>query len=96
MRPEFDDDKGCSLLAVNTESGREAIEKIEMVAAPMPVAEAFRYNQFYLYSPNPHVNRGFFFSKLRKNDSVINAYESLYDEDIFARIRRKLFRIAGI
>lgn len=96
LRPEFDDDKGCSLLAVNTESGREAIEKIEMEAAPMPVAEAFRYNQSYLYSPNPHVNRGFFFSKLRKNDSVINAYESLYDEDIFARIRRKLFRIAGI
>lgn len=96
LMPEFDDDRGCSVLSVNTDSGRHVIEKIDMVAVPVSVEEAFRYNQSYWSSPRPLVNRRFFFSTLMRCNSFRKAYRKMYDESICGRIRRRIFRFTGI
>ncbi|MGN0202621.1 MAG: Coenzyme F420 hydrogenase/dehydrogenase, beta subunit C-terminal domain [Candidatus Cryptobacteroides sp.] len=95
LMPEFDDDKGCSVVSVNTDAGRRALDKLEMVALEVPAEEAFKHNPSFHSSVRPHVNRNWFFYVLKKSGCFSEAYDSLYSSGLLARIRRKLYRITG-
>lgn len=94
--PEFDDDKGCSVVLVNSERGREVLKglDIEMVAVDLPAAVAG--NPAYSYSRRPHINRAFFFSSLKRRGSFNRAYCRMYDESLMGKIRHKVFRMIGL
>ncbi|MGN1220228.1 MAG: Coenzyme F420 hydrogenase/dehydrogenase, beta subunit C-terminal domain [Candidatus Cryptobacteroides sp.] len=94
--PDFDDDRGCSVLIVNSENGEKVLEGIdvEKVEVDLPVAVAG--NPAYDHSVRPHINRAYFFSELHRCGSFSRAFERLYDESLIGKIRHKVFRMTGL
>lgn len=62
--PQIDDDKGTSLLFLQTEKGRRALEFDSFLYVESTYNDAFRFNPAIEKSANPHKNRQEFFEKL--------------------------------
>ena len=63
IAPELNDNKGLSLVVVNTLKGKELFDKIQhnIVCKQISIDEAIRYNSSYIVSTNrPHDREGFF------------------------------------
>ena len=96
VMPDFDDDKGCSIVLVNTGKGEMALEGLDVEMAEVDMSSAVACNQAYSHSVRPHINRAYFFSVLDRSGSFSRAYARMYDESMLGRIRHKLFRIIGL
>ena len=94
--PDFDDDKGCSILLVNTWKGEMALEGLDVEMTEVDMSLAVAGNQAYSHSVRPHINRAYFFSVLNRSGSFNRAYARMYDESLLGRIMHKLFRIIGL
>lgn len=69
--PEMDDNKGTSLVLVNTEKGRDAIAWSNINYHKTSLQQAIRHNPAYLKSVSPHHNRSKFFEHLDDSESVV-------------------------
>ena len=94
--PEFDDDKGCSVVLVNSERGGEVLKGLDIEMVAVDLSAAVAGNPAYDHSVRPHINRAYFFSKLSRCGSFSRAFERLYDESLIGKIRHKVFRMMGL
>lgn len=75
--PEMDDDKGTSLILVNTKKGEDVFSVISsgLKCKSAEFDDAVKGNAAILHPTIPHRNRNRFFSKVRKSD-----FDSLVDQ----------------
>ena len=87
--PEFDDDKGCSLLI--DYSGRAPYENgCELFAASYD--DAVKYNPAVVRPVNKPLNRYFFFHRLNKGRGCIGALDDTVNRKFLMRIYRVIYR----
>ena len=95
IHPEFDDDKGASLVLINSKSGQSAWDKIQsqITAIPSNLETAIKHNPSVHKSPLPHKNRTQFFAAL--DASSLSKLASTYcpKASIWRRVLRKLKRV---
>lgn len=77
LAPDFDDDKGTSLLLINTEKGHKAcsLERIEYLETSLK--EAQRYNGGFNSVTKIHPKRAFFYNMLEQKCNVIESMEKI-------------------
>ena len=96
VAPEMDDDKGTSLVIVNSEKGKQIFEQIKdkIIYKQVDFEEAIRYNPSMTKSVKPDYNREKFFENLDKMpfDKLVKKYT--YTPSIIKRIYWKVKRIA--
>lgn len=94
VAPEMDDDKGTSLVIVNSEKGKQIFEQIKdkIIYKQVDFEEAIRYNPSMTKSVKPDHNREKFFENLDKMpfDKLVKKYT--YTPSIFRRILWKVKR----
>lgn len=78
VNPEMFDDKGTSLVIVNSEKGKELFKEIqnEVVKEEVNLYETIKYNPSMITSSKPDKNREEFFENLEKMDfnELVNKY----------------------
>lgn len=62
--PEMDDDKGTSLVLVNTERGRQALDWSKVTSKESSIEAASKYNAGLLSLARPHPKQSEFFANL--------------------------------
>lgn len=96
IKPELDDDKGTSLVIVNSEKGKELMNKIKnsVEVGKVNFEEAIKYNPSMLNSVQMPSGREKFFENLDKDiclSELVNKYAPL--PNIVQRVLRKIQRI---
>lgn len=94
--PNFDDDKGISLVLVYSEKGQQWLEDLNCEYETTDFQSCLKKNKAILYSCKKPVNRSFFFRQLKKNESVIQAYDDCSSAALNKRVRRFMYRKLGI
>ena len=100
-KPEMDDDKGTSLVLVNTCKGELFWQKIEhfLDTAVSSIEDAIRVNPAIVKSPLGNKRREIFFSKLNKTASVdrlvINLLTPPLWKKVLCFIKKILKKVAG-
>lgn len=93
--PEMDDDRGTSLVIINSEKGKKIFEQIKdkINYKQVDFEEAIRYNPSMTTSVKPDPNREKFFENLDKMpfDELVKKYT--YTPSIFKRILWKVKRV---
>jgi coenzyme F420-reducing hydrogenase beta subunit len=98
QHPEFDDNKGTSLLLIHTEKGQRAWNKISdsFRSLEITVQEAIAQNPSAVHSSSPHPNREKFFNKMDSAKNLqrwITRCLSPQNENLLQRLLRRLRRI---
>ncbi len=92
--PDMDDDKGTSLIFVNSDKGRDMFRQIadKVSYSEVDIEEAISYNPSAIESPPYNPNREKFFNELDylSFDTLLNKYGRL---KIFIRLKRRIFHI---
>lgn len=97
--PELDDDRGTSLVIVNTEKGMKLFEKIknEIEYKEIEFEKAIKYNKNMCKSEVPDKNRKKFFDNLEKTnfDELVKKYTSQpgFIKKIMRRCKNKIKKI---
>lgn len=95
VAPEMDDDRGTSLVIINSEKGKKIFEQIKdkINYKQVDFEEAIRYNPSMTTSVKPDPNREKFFDNLDKMpfDELVKKYT--YTPSIFKRILWKVKRV---
>jgi len=92
--PEMDDDKGTSLVFVNSRTGQDLFEEIKdgMLYQEVDINEAVKYNAAAIKSPIPNSNRDSFFRDLSSLSFDILVKKYCTDK-LSIRIKRKCISI---
>lgn len=85
--PEMDDDGGTSLIMVNTDKGRAALDFAQMEFCPSTYADALRGNPSIEKSVAPHAKRSEFFAALDGTDSVVALINKQLRPSLYAKAR---------
>ena len=96
IRPEIDDDKGLSLVLVNSPKGMASLKTLSCEFVPVGFDEAVKGNSAYYHSVSKPVNREFFFHCIRKGNNVQDALAACESANVFHRVRRIIFRKLGL
>lgn len=93
----MDDNKGTSLILVNTNKGLELINKIKIKAKEVNINQALASNKSWEKSAKVHEMRNLFYKEYRKHDLDFNSFtqDLIHTKCIIKRIIRKIFRILG-
>lgn len=91
IQPDFDDDKGTSLIIPRSERGREAMAGIIFDSINIPTAEAIRYNPSLMESVNKPAYRDYFFKKFKKTGNFMAAYDAVFSKTLAKRVSRRLW-----
>lgn len=95
IAPEMDDDRGTSLVIINSEKGKKIFEQIKdkINYKQVDFEEAIQYNPSMTTSVKPDPNRKKFFENLDKMpfDELVKKYT--YTQSIFKRILWKVKRV---
>lgn len=80
--PDFDDDKGCSLLFINSQKGKKLYEKIKenFESQKVEYSSVIKFNKSIYKPAFENKNRTRFFRDLAQKDIIENIEENLYDE----------------
>lgn len=70
---EFDDDKGISLVLVNTDKGHDYLKRLHMVVLPTTLEKAKLYNGGFSEYVHKHSNRGRFFDLINSKCTIEEA-----------------------
>ena len=94
--PEMDDDKGTSLVFVNSDKGQLMLDKLidKIICKEVNINQAVKYNSAAIKSANYNIGREAFFNDINKLsfDVLVNKYCS---EKINARIKNKIKSIGS-
>lgn len=88
VNPQMDDDKGTSIVFVNSDKGERLMADLDLATASSDYETAKAFNFACRKSPVPHRKRAEFFSELDSAGSVIR----LMDKYTAASFREKLLR----
>ena len=89
---EKDDDKGTSLILINTKKGDKLFKRIDGTKKEVKWQDAIRYNPSWHTSYEPHKNRSFFFRyyPLFKHHFAEFVNYATLDKPIPKRVERRL------
>ncbi len=92
--PEIDDDKGVSLLLINTEKGNTLLENVKnkLTLAKTDIEKAFPYNPCIIKPVLKHNFRQYFLRNYNKCDfeKLVN---NCFNPSYIVRLKRKLFQL---
>lgn len=88
MDPSLDDDKGTSLILVNTEKGKDLIDSLNLLTKEFPYDIALKYNNGLRVGSYKHPNRKFFFVNYKKGKNVLPLLEKSIKPSFAMRIDR--------
>lgn len=99
QKPEFDDDKGTSLIFIHTQNGKQLWDRVGLnfKMIQVNVDEAVQQNPSALKSSIPHENRNKFFAEYNCEESLIKHIEKQLGiseqkkQSIFNRVAKKIF-----
>lgn len=92
--PEFDDDKGCSVVLIYNPQIKYLIEG--MLVGNIVYNQAKQGNPSLEVSVNCPVNRNYFFRLLDNNRSLVEIHRLCFNTSLILRIRRFVFRKYGL
>lgn len=95
--PEMNDDKGTSLVLINTERGSKALDWDNLSCKETAAALALKHNPSYYQSVNAHPKRNGFFTHLDGTGSVVSLIDVCLRPTFIKRLKKycsicKLFR----
>ena len=96
LYPELDDDKGTSLVLVNSIRGKKYVTDVADRLYEVNLQESIKDNSAYRYSVPRPVNRDYFFRSIQKGYTVHDALNACESSNLFHRMRRLVFRKFGI
>lgn len=93
--PEIDDDKGISLVMINSKKGREAIKQQSKMLQTVNIElkKAIQYNTYWENSSSPHPCRHYFFRHLNRSKSLINLIEETLQPQHKTSWKRRIHNI---
>jgi coenzyme F420-reducing hydrogenase beta subunit len=98
--PEFDDDKGVSLVLINTNKGDNLLSEFNQIKIETSYNDALRGNPAIERSVLSHKKRNFFFKGIETNDIIIPTIKRITKKNklfqLQKRIIRKVLRIMKI
>lgn len=94
VMPEFDDDKGCSVVLVYNSKLLSLFEDIEK--KKVSYEQAKQGNPSLEKSVICPVNRNYFFNLLDNEKTLVHIHQLCFDTSLIQRIRRFIFRKYGI
>lgn len=89
--PEFDDDRGCSLVFANTGKGQETVNRLAIISSVQSYASALEKNINIMLPVRKPVNYGFFMYMLNKA-GFMKAWDYTVSSSLFRRIQRVIYR----
>ena len=95
MNPQMDDDKGTSLVLVNTDKGSAYVDELAIKRWETSYEDVVKYNPAIEHSAKEHAKRAYFFSKLDSSPSVVNLIDDTLRAPFSKRIKITLKRVAG-
>jgi len=88
---EIDDDKGLSLVIINSEKGKQLFEKLNIENVTRVLyQEALIHNSGFSGIIRPHRNRSKFFKELQKTENVSELIEYMLKPPLWKKIKYKL------
>lgn len=93
----MDDDKGISLVMINTALGDKMMNGIEkIIKKQIDTNDAITSNKSWKQTASPHELRALFFRKYQTKEDITGYTQYLLNPPIFIRVARKICRICGI
>lgn len=94
---EMDDNKGTSLVLINTKKGVELIKEIKMQSKKVSIDKALALNQSWKKSAKTHELRNLFYKQYKKHESDFTSFtqDLIHTKSITKRVIRKIFRTLG-
>lgn len=89
--PSLDDDKGVSLLLVNSKKGINVTDNISSIISNVDFNTIFQYNSSWADSVNPHRKRDYFFQRLKKAKNVSFLIKETLYPTFIQKIRFKVY-----
>lgn len=89
---DFDDDKGISLVLLNTRKGKNVFSSLDMQVRNAVVDDAVSFNGGFNEEVKCHYHRGAFFKNIGSGDTVSRAVCSSLSVPLFRRVLRKVKR----
>ena len=94
IHPEFDDDKGCNLVLINSEKGLNFFNKLECDKIESSFNTAIKYNPSYFKSVSEPKYRQYFFDNFDKYGfSIYNKIQKKQQPALFRRIASRIKRM---
>ena len=96
LMPDFDDDKGVSLVLLNTSAGIDVFNRLDMEIRESTIKDARRFNGGFNENTTPHPKRSKFFREYPNSESLAETINRILHvsvvQKIYLEIRRKLFK----
>lgn len=102
IRPQLDDNKGCSLVYINTCKGLELFEQLDIIKeetfSDSDIQNAYLYKGAVTHSVKPHVKRDSFFNQVNGDNVIllIDRYTQPTFKELVTNILKKQLRKAPI
>ena len=94
IHPEFDDDKGCNLVLINSEKGLNFFNKLECDKIESDFNTAIKYNPSYFKSVSEPKYRQYFFDNFGKfGFSIYNKIQKEQQPSLIRRIASRIKRM---
>lgn len=90
MCPDLDDDKGTSIVLINSIKGRELFERLKNDYRIVDFSSICKFNPCFIDSFKPHPLRSFFFDKCISSKRIIPIMKDCLSDNLLKRIKRKL------
>ena len=94
--PEFDDDKGCSVLLIYNDHSLNFVNELTLEKLDASLDKVSKGNYSLYGSAQKPVNRSFFFEQIRKGRKISSSYKASISSDLYWKLRRKIYRIIGV
>lgn len=89
-KASFDDDKGTSLVLVNTEKGQQIISRIEIRKENVDYMRAIEFNNGLKKNSQHHPKRALFFEKIDCAESICRLIEETLRPTIYGLLKNKV------
>lgn len=90
LMPDFDDDKGVSLVLVNTEKGQQIFNKLSMEVHLSALSDVMPLNGGFKEYTVPHPGRSEFFQRFAAGETVDSIVEDLLRVPLWRRAARRI------
>lgn len=94
--PDFDDDKGCSVLFIYNEHSLNFVNGLSLEKLDTSLDKVSKDNYSLYGSAGKPINRSFFFNQISKGRKIPASYLASTSTILYWKLRRKIYRIVGI
>lgn len=91
--PELDDDKGTSIVLINTRKGMDALHELPVTTWKVPYKYVCVWNNGLSEHIKPHYNRRYFFKKWQKTDDLIQLINNSLQEPFIRKAKNKIKKL---